>query len=302
LLGFLFDIDFGEVWLVNPWEENGNLRAYINRVKPSQAERIRLAIEIAQGVRSLHAQSPAVIHGDITWPNVVIGSAGQAMLTDFTASALVRESSRDGETITRARSGIRAPPEVNGDHGLSPASDAWGFGWLLSQIFLEKYYTTSWRPAPLLPKDLSTLPEGLARLVLDCWKLEPDERPTMQQCIDILTRLREQEIQNQSPPVPALSAEEFDGDSDSMGGASDGDVGAGTDEDSAVREDVTGPLSPPLPSPLVQSPSADVPASKTYSPPGAYDVDDGSGTNELPKEVRRDQEEDAQSGSGCTIQ
>jgi len=61
-------------------------------------------------------------------------------------------------------------------------------------IFLRKYPVYSREHGysrPAKESTLATLPEDLKQLMLDCWKLNADERPTIQQCIDVLTKLSE---------------------------------------------------------------------------------------------------------------
>jgi len=242
LLGFHLTNDFGELWFIGSLEGNKNLEQYLRHVTLSRAMRIRLAIDVAQGLRYLHVQSPAVIHGDIHPLNVIVGSTGQAMITDLTC-AVVRGSSHTGTTISHAVNGwLRYnAPEVQGSHGLTPASDAWSFGCLLLQIFLQKDLDHRWmreHQMDVSAKTLSTLPEDLRQLMLLCWKLAPDERPTIQHCIDVLTRLLEQETQNPSPFVLGPSVEESSSESNSALDAHDIDVGTGTSEALVVPEGI----------------------------------------------------------------
>ncbi|KAG8727003.1 hypothetical protein FRC12_022881 [Ceratobasidium sp. 428] len=45
--------------------------------------RVKLMLEIAQGLEYLHLRTPAVIHGDLRLANVLISDSGSACITDF---------------------------------------------------------------------------------------------------------------------------------------------------------------------------------------------------------------------------
>ncbi|KAG9020083.1 hypothetical protein FS837_008605, partial [Tulasnella sp. UAMH 9824] len=65
LEGLVEDVSKGIVWLVFPWEGNGNLRDFIASQDWEIPERIWLIDDVARGVEYLHNQNPPICHGDL---------------------------------------------------------------------------------------------------------------------------------------------------------------------------------------------------------------------------------------------
>ncbi|KIO16491.1 hypothetical protein M407DRAFT_188298 [Tulasnella calospora MUT 4182] len=65
LEGFVEDVSEGIIWLVFPWEANGNLRDFIASQDWEIPERIWLINDVARGVEYLHSQNPPICHGDL---------------------------------------------------------------------------------------------------------------------------------------------------------------------------------------------------------------------------------------------
>ncbi|KAG9048478.1 hypothetical protein FS837_012787 [Tulasnella sp. UAMH 9824] len=59
-----FAIEDGIPCLISPWCGNGTLQKYLQKL-PDTNRRRRLVREIAEGVKHLHEQKPAIIHGDL---------------------------------------------------------------------------------------------------------------------------------------------------------------------------------------------------------------------------------------------
>ncbi|KAG9012695.1 hypothetical protein FRB90_006533 [Tulasnella sp. 427] len=108
LEGFVEDLSDDVIWLVFPWEENGNLRDFIASQDWEIPERISLISDVTQGVAYLHGHDPPIYHGDLksvgystlhhrvyaggvdSWAylsafqlNVVVNGQCQAVITDF---------------------------------------------------------------------------------------------------------------------------------------------------------------------------------------------------------------------------
>lgn len=163
LLGYTRDDSPKEpVSLVSLWMPKGTLNSYICG-KPSLAQRYLLLCNVANGLNYLHSES--VVHGDLTSLNVLIDDKGQACLTDFGLSSMVKM----GEKFNYLRPYERQPgafhysaPElitshakVNGDEDKdgdatsssnrrevkerdmpSPSSDMYSYGCIMYEVSL----------------------------------------------------------------------------------------------------------------------------------------------------------------------
>ncbi|KAG8895094.1 hypothetical protein FRB99_000769, partial [Tulasnella sp. 403] len=194
-------IGLDQAWLISPYMANGNISAYISRVRPSEEQRLSLALDTANGLRYLHNLDPSVCHGDIKALNVLINDERRAVLCDF-GLAKAMEAMPSGLTTSTFNLGGSLPYEspelVLGTSLRSPRSDVWAWGCLLQEIFTGKgpYYLAS-NPGvivkwiiqdipPTTPDDVPC-PEDVRALLTFCWQRRPIARPTMDQCVSILS-------------------------------------------------------------------------------------------------------------------
>ncbi|CAE6429589.1 unnamed protein product [Rhizoctonia solani] len=99
----------GQIAMVSPWMENGDLRAFL-RLYPD-ADRRDLCMQITDGVAYLHSQT--IVHGDIKGANILISQDGVAKITDFGTSALKEYTLQFAATKSKPGLSVRwAAPEV----------------------------------------------------------------------------------------------------------------------------------------------------------------------------------------------
>ncbi|CAE6444565.1 unnamed protein product [Rhizoctonia solani] len=104
-LGFV--IFYDRIGMVSTWESNGNVRNYLQCGDLPAADRLRLCVEISEGVSYLHQAGivrdahfndnqlftlQCQVHGDIKGNNVLISWDGTAVLTDFDDAELGERS------------------------------------------------------------------------------------------------------------------------------------------------------------------------------------------------------------------
>lgn len=83
LVGFVEDAKEGVAWMILPWENNGNLREYVQSTDLEIPERVSLVcltasrveevshsssiqiFDVAQGIQYLHSRKPPICHGDL---------------------------------------------------------------------------------------------------------------------------------------------------------------------------------------------------------------------------------------------
>ncbi|XP_030628217.1 mitogen-activated protein kinase kinase kinase 9 [Chanos chanos] len=163
------------------------------------------AVQVAQAMRYLHCQAIVpIIHRDLKSSNVLILekvenddlSNKTLKITDF---GLAREWHR---TTKMSAAGTYAwmAPEVIRSSTFSKGSDVWSYGVLLWELLtgevpfrgidgLAVAYGVAMNKLALpIP---STCPEPFARLIEDCWNLDPHSRPTFTNILDQLTAIEE---------------------------------------------------------------------------------------------------------------
>ncbi|KAG6807547.1 hypothetical protein H0H92_007132 [Tricholoma furcatifolium] len=74
----------GTVALVSPWMENGNIHSYFK--KHQDSNRVRLALEVAQGLGYLHDHG--IVHGDLKGPNLLVDEFERICVGDFGLSSV----------------------------------------------------------------------------------------------------------------------------------------------------------------------------------------------------------------------
>ncbi|KAG8740000.1 hypothetical protein FRC11_000445 [Ceratobasidium sp. 423] len=203
----------GSFWLVNPWCENGDAPKYLKK-KPN-ADRLKLILEIAYGLRYLHSQSPPIAHGSLRGSNVLIGDGGGALLTDFGLSKALDDLTA-AVRFTQS-TGVNGyyrwvAPELYEDDGqMTPKSDIYSWGMTALELYSDKVpysqirmFSTVMRevakgkiperPRPGANRMSSTtgdgdgieIPDRLWELLVRCWANDPVNRPTVQEVIQEL--------------------------------------------------------------------------------------------------------------------
>lgn len=171
-------------YLVSPWCSNGNACRYLRDKSP--AERLKVCLDAAYGLRYLHSLEQPVIHSDLRGSSILISDDGTALLTGF------KISKTDG--VFTQSNGVpslyrwMAPEIQNGE--LMTASDIWSWGMTTLELVTGKVPYSSVRlPGRVLlkvirgerpnPKDYDTpaLNGELWSLLEECWNMKPEKRP-----------------------------------------------------------------------------------------------------------------------------
>jgi len=93
--------------LITPLCTNGHVLSYLT--KNPDADRLKLAVGTAKGLRYLH--SKGVIHGDLKPTNILISNDGEALLGDFGRSRIMRH--RGSTTLALGANGYQAPELIS---------------------------------------------------------------------------------------------------------------------------------------------------------------------------------------------
>ncbi|KAJ0766693.1 putative protein kinase RLK-Pelle-LRR-I-1 family [Helianthus annuus] len=207
LLGFC--VEDGEMLLVYELASNGSLEDYLGSnemmVNFTWAKRLKMCIEIAQGLKYMHTtmdKKERIIHRDIKSANILLGENLEAKIADF-GLCKVHHGNQGVSTIntkTLAGTEFYVDPEYARTGRLKNASDIYSYGVVLFEIFSGKlaydsYYTKK-NERGLAPVARRHFKKGTIREILDptlmdeayelgfTGKLEPDH-----DSLDVFSRI-----------------------------------------------------------------------------------------------------------------
>ncbi|KAJ7909328.1 kinase-like domain-containing protein, partial [Mycena leptocephala] len=195
--------------LVSPWMDNGDLTEVLNKAS-SDMDRVSLIVDVAMGLEYLHSQH--VVHGDLKAANILVTPSGRACIADFGLASVVDVLSFTfTHTSNSRRPGTvryQAPELLSNQRPNHFGSDVYAFACLcyearqkilavfilrnslLGQILTGRvpFFEIRSDAAVLFkvviqgghPTRLEIIsPADLWFLLENCWKQNPDERPTM---------------------------------------------------------------------------------------------------------------------------
>ncbi|KAJ7088668.1 kinase-like domain-containing protein [Mycena epipterygia] len=187
--------------LVSPWMENGNILQFLSKDSQS-TDRISLILDVALGLEYLHEEQ--VVHGDLKGINILVTPSHRACIADFGLSSIVNAITlRFTHSTASARGGTtryQAPELLRGESENHFGSDVYGFACVCYEILTGKapFYEVFNDAAvmfkvlggarPSCPTSCSGTKslDSLWELLQDCWKEEPETRPTAVQIVERL--------------------------------------------------------------------------------------------------------------------
>ncbi|KIO26918.1 hypothetical protein M407DRAFT_23856 [Tulasnella calospora MUT 4182] len=113
LEGFVEDLRNDRIWLIFPWEDNGNLKDFVASRNWEIPERISLIGDVTSGVEYLHTRDPPIYHGDVKSVNVLVNWEYHAVITDFgSARRLAKKPKNPDSPRTETEIKSEAPPAL----------------------------------------------------------------------------------------------------------------------------------------------------------------------------------------------
>ncbi|XP_060585237.1 uncharacterized protein LOC132741158 [Ruditapes philippinarum] len=131
----------GDIWLITPYCENGDLEKAIKDGKDSkdkmeinmQRTRVRIALQIALAIQYIHTEVPnvrgSILHKDVASSNVVLDKNLNARLIDF---GLAREKNDPSKTYS-VKEGYIHPQKGHGDP-IKESLDYFNFGIIILEL------------------------------------------------------------------------------------------------------------------------------------------------------------------------
>ncbi|OMO74984.1 hypothetical protein COLO4_26384 [Corchorus olitorius] len=213
----------GTFFLLFEYMKKGSLRDWLNSQSPDEigswTRRIQIALDIANGLHYLHSfTKPAYVHGDIKSTNVLLNSILRAKIANFSlARAVVNETS--SISLTNHVVGTRGyvAPEYIQTGQITSKIDVYAFGVVLSELvtgkdaiivqdgrevmlsaavvsIMETEYAESelisFIDQRLICDDRTQLALRMAQLSVACLTEEPTKRPSMEEVVSALLKIR----------------------------------------------------------------------------------------------------------------
>ncbi|CUA72981.1 MAP kinase kinase kinase mkh1 [Schizosaccharomyces pombe 972h-] [Rhizoctonia solani] len=265
-LGFV--VFYDRIGMVSTWESNGNVRNYLQCEDLSVTDRLRLCTEISEGVSYLH--QAGIVHGDIKGNNVLISWDGTAMLTDFDDAELGERSlvfTMTGKLALSLR--WTAPELVLGElNHKTRESDVYSLGMTILEVITTKVPWAHIRGEAMIysallrkevpPRASEIIEDDLWNLLTDCWKREPQARPSSRGVLNTMKVIWEDSVDRQ-PVAIELSPPPIETELSPAPTLSDGDgpeleehdsLPSISDRATIVSDEVVSPMEESLPQPI----------------------------------------------------
>ena len=170
----------------------GAVNKFLKQFEVSFELRMQMMNEVASAMSYLHTRKPAIIHGDLSCQNILIGDGFHAKVADFGLAQILKENYSRSETVTPLRGKERyIAPEYfeNPRRRKTKTFDIYGFAissWeILSgkdayydfcdQILVRECVGKGDRPKI---EDLdSAIPKPIKKNIQDCWHEKENKRP-----------------------------------------------------------------------------------------------------------------------------
>eukprot|EP01129_Flabellula_baltica_P011729 TRINITY_DN5184_c0_g1_i1.p1 TRINITY_DN5184_c0_g1~~TRINITY_DN5184_c0_g1_i1.p1 ORF type:complete len:1792 (+),score=310.50 TRINITY_DN5184_c0_g1_i1:31-5376(+) len=217
----------------------GNLYEFVNdESSPKDWEiSLRIAIDVARGLRFLHELTPSIVHRDLKSPNVLMKSYDPnapvcAIVADFGLSTKLfvpsmKESTADRDVVNPTW----LAPEVMREEFFDERADVYSFGIILWELVARKHPFAEFNfrfmfeeedaikngVRPSLPY---YCPHIYSELVEKCWDDNMNERPSFREIVDYLLKMRD-------ILAPLLNIPDEDNDENSLGESSQEEIPTG---------------------------------------------------------------------------
>ncbi|KAJ7588097.1 kinase-like domain-containing protein, partial [Mycena floridula] len=204
---YLDSEDRSQLCLVSPWMENGNIVEFLRKAPAGSVKHHSLISDIACGMEYLHKSS--IVHGDLKGLNILITPSHRACLMDFGLASVANSAIPNWTSLSVQQGGTWRwqAPEILQAQPNSFKGDVYAFGcvcYQVRQLTLIWVYTgrvpfhdisndmavslkviNGHRPSR--PAELPESDDNIWKLIEDCWKADPGERPIAAQVVQRLS-------------------------------------------------------------------------------------------------------------------
>lgn len=177
----------------------GSLYRLIHRpnLQIDEKRRLRMALDVAQGMNYLHSSNPVIVHRDLKSPNLLVDKNWVVKVCDFGLSRLKHH------TFLSSKSTAGTPewmaPEVLRNEPSNEKCDVFSFGVILWELATLRMPWSGMNPMQVvgavgfqnrrldIPKEID--PEA-AKIISECWQNDPNLRPSFGQLMVSLKSLQ----------------------------------------------------------------------------------------------------------------
>ncbi|KYR02832.1 SMAD/FHA domain-containing protein [Tieghemostelium lacteum] len=177
----------GDLSIVTEYLNRGSVRDVLNSPKPIDWNtKIKMSIDIAQGMNYLHNYNPRIIHRDLKCVNLLVDNNFNVKVSDFGLSRFISGSGQESAKTFCGTLPFIAP-EVFAGRGYSTQADVFSFGIVLWEILTHKQPSGNTASTVLgHPEIPSNCPVPFSDLIKACCHKNPDLRPNFSQIIQRL--------------------------------------------------------------------------------------------------------------------
>ncbi|WP_235968064.1 serine/threonine protein kinase [Streptomyces mesophilus] len=202
------DPDADTPWLATAYVAGPTLAGLIDRQGPMNETRLRsLGAALAEALQAIH--NCGLIHRDLKPGNIIMAEDGPRVL-DFGIARAVESTRLTSTGAAFGTPGFLAPEQAQGLE-VGPAADVFALGAVLVAAAGGSAFGAG-TPMGLMYRsvhetpDLSSVPEGMRRIVTDCLAKDPAARPTPERLLDLFAPQPSAQPQPPThPPTVAVS-------------------------------------------------------------------------------------------------
>ncbi|KAF3454366.1 hypothetical protein FNV43_RR04813 [Rhamnella rubrinervis] len=185
--------------IITEFLPRGSLYRIIHRPhhQIDEKRRIKMALDVARGMNCLHSSTPTIVHRDLKSPNLLVDKNWNVKVGDFGLSRLKHN------TFLSSKSTAGTPewmaPEVLRNEPSNEKCDVYSFGVILWELATLRLPWSGMNPMQVvgavgfqnrrldIPKEVDPM---VARIILECWQIEPNLRPSFAQLTVALKSLQ----------------------------------------------------------------------------------------------------------------
>ncbi|KAK6915472.1 hypothetical protein RJ641_020589 [Dillenia turbinata] len=201
--------------IITEYLPRGSLFRILHRThfQIDEKRRIKMALDVAKGMNCLHASNPTIVHRDLKSPNLLVDKNWNVKVGDFGLSRLKHN------TFLSSKSTAGTPewmaPEVLRNEPSNEKCDVYSFGVILWELATLRLPWSGMNPMQVvgavgfqnrrldIPKEVDPV---VARIIWECWQMDPNLRPSFAQLIVALKPLQQlaipSHLDQHSPPLP----------------------------------------------------------------------------------------------------
>ncbi|KAG9405529.1 Phosphatidylinositol 4,5-bisphosphate 3-kinase catalytic subunit gamma isoform [Aphanomyces cochlioides] len=167
--------------------------------------RLRLVTELARGLASIHAKG--IVHREVKSYNVLVTSGNYVAIADFGLSRFVQEIS--SSVKFEGTLNFVSPEQRFEPHTVTPKSDMWSLGMTIYEILSDDLPFRGFSPQEIEeeiqlddgerhedPDDLPIELHPLWEKVQECWRVNPNDRPSALEFVAFLETLYEDVLES----------------------------------------------------------------------------------------------------------